>query len=159
MIKCRCWVVMYFPVRRTHTRTSQIVPHALSHAPRFFGDRTHTRTCTRTFHYHFFIYISAIFCTILLIITQKWFSNVYLIRKGRSKTGKWRSKTENLVILFKKVWKSAIAHSMAKNEPHARTSHAPFRMLFARTSAHTSHVRRCDNTHMCAATQRLIKWF
>ena len=38
---------MYFAVRRTHTRTSKTVSHALAQAPQFFSDRT--RTCTRTF--------------------------------------------------------------------------------------------------------------
>ena len=34
--------------------------------------------------------------------------------------------------------------------------HAQFKTLSARTSARTLHVRKCNNTHMCAATQRLI---
>ena len=76
-------------------------------------------------------------------------------RKGCSKLEKECSKTENVVILFKKVCKSAIAHRTLKNKLHARTSHAHFQTLSARISAGTSHVRRCDNTHMCAATQRL----
>ena len=42
-----------------------------------------------------------------------------------------------------------------KKGPHARTLHAHFRMHFAHTSAHTSHVRKCNITHMCAATQHL----
>jgi hypothetical protein len=53
------------------------------------------------------------------------------------------------------VFKSAIAHRTLKNEPHARTSHLHFQILSARTSARTFKVRRCDNTHMCAATQCL----
>ena len=32
----RRWVAMYFLLRRTHVRTSKIVPHT----PRFLGDRT-----------------------------------------------------------------------------------------------------------------------
>ena len=44
LLKIRRWVVIYFLVWRTHICTSKIVPHAPAHAPRFFGDRTRTRT-------------------------------------------------------------------------------------------------------------------
>ena len=37
---------------------------------------------------------------------------------------------------------------------HAHRTHS-CKPLSARTSARTSHVRKCDNTHMCAATQHL----
>ena len=52
--------------------------------------------------------------------------------------------------------KSAIAHRKSKICQHASTMHAQFQTLSARTSARTSHVWKCDNTHMCAATQHLI---
>ena len=66
------------------------------------------------------------------------------------------SKTENLVILFKKVCKSAIAHRTPKtSHTHALRTHSS-KNLSARTSARTSHVRKCDFTHLCAATQHLL---
>ena len=44
--KIRCWVARNFTVRRTHTRTSIIVPHAHPHRTSIFDDRTRTRTRT-----------------------------------------------------------------------------------------------------------------
>ena len=44
--------------------------------------------------------------------------------------------------------------SYAQNQPHAHRTHS-LKNLSARTSACTSHMRKCDNTHMCAATQHL----
>ena len=52
--------------------------------------------------------------------------------------------------------KSAIAHHKTKICPHTPTTHSHFQTLSARTSARTSYVRRCDNTHMCDASQRLV---
>ena len=76
-------------------------------------------------------------------------------RKRCSKLEKGCSKTENLVIFFKKVCKSAIAHRTSKtSHTHALRTHSS-KYLSARTSARTSHVRKCDFTHMCAATQHL----
>ena len=46
----RRWVARNFRVRRTHSRTSIIVPHALVHAPQVFDNRNRTRT--RTFFYY-----------------------------------------------------------------------------------------------------------
>ena len=65
--------------------------------------------------------------------------------------------SENGAKLAVKGCKSAIAiaQSQVKICPHAPTTHRQFQTLSARTSAHTSHVRKCDNTHMCAATQHL----
>ena len=82
-------------------------------------------------------------------------------RKRCSKLEKGCSKTENLVIFFKKVCKSAIAHRTSKtSHTHALRTHSS-KYLSARTSARTSHVRKCDFTHMCAATQHLYLslWF
>ena len=45
--------------------------------------------------------------------------------------------------------------SQVKICPNEPTTHAHFQTLFR--SAHTLQVRKCDNTHMCAATQRLVK--
>ena len=42
----RRWVAIYLSMQRMHLCTSKILPHTLAHSPRFFGDRTHTRTCT-----------------------------------------------------------------------------------------------------------------
>ena len=42
----RRWVARNFTVWRTHTRTSIIVSHALSHRTSIFDDRTRTRTRT-----------------------------------------------------------------------------------------------------------------
>ena len=42
----RCWVARNFAVWRTHTRTSIIDPHALSHRTSIFDDHTRTRTLT-----------------------------------------------------------------------------------------------------------------
>ena len=51
--------------------------------------------------------------------------------------------------------KSAIAHRKSKiYRTHLQRTHSS-QTLSARTSARTSHVRKCDNTHMCAATQHL----
>ena len=47
--------------------------------------------------------------------------------KGHSKTGK---DVLELVLLFKKVCKSAIAHRTPKNKAHARTSHTQFQKPF-----------------------------
>ena len=38
----RCWVARNFSVRRTHSRSSKIIPHA----PQFWANRTRTRTHT-----------------------------------------------------------------------------------------------------------------
>ena len=64
--------------------------------------------------------------------------------------------SENGAKLAVKRCKSAIAQSQVKICPHAPTTHTQFQTLSARTSARTSHMRKCDNTHMCAATQHLI---
>ena len=77
-------------------------------------------------------------------------------RKRCSKLEKGCSKTENLVIFFKKVFKSAIAHRTSKtSHTHALRTHNS-KYLSARTSARTWNVRKCDFTHMCAATQHLL---
>ena len=55
---------------------------------------------------------------------------------------------------FAKV-RSHIAHQKISSM-HAHRTHSS-KSLYALTSAHTSHVRKCDITHMCAATQNLIK--
>ena len=44
----RRWVARKFTVRRTHTRTSKIVSHALAHRTSIFYDRTRTRTFLQT---------------------------------------------------------------------------------------------------------------
>ena len=49
-----------------------------------------------------------------------------------------------------KVW----SH-IARPKTSARTLHTQSQTLSARTFARTSHVRKCDFTHMCAATQHL----
>ena len=50
-----------------------------------------------------------------------------------------------------KVCKSGIAHRMPKTScTHAHRTHSSKNL-----SARTSNVRKCDNTHMCAATQHL----
>ena len=49
--------------------------------------------------------------------------------------------------------RSHIAHQKISST-HAHRTHS-FKSLSARTSARTSHVRKCDFTHMCAATQHL----
>ena len=51
--------------------------------------------------------------------------------------------------------KCAIANRNSKYAHTHALSHAQFKTLSAPTSARTSHVRKCDNTHMCAATQHL----
>ena len=59
---------------------------------------------------------------------------MFLNKKARFKTGQGHSKTGkdvlNLVLLFKKVCKSVIAHHMPQKQPHARTLHAQFQKLF-----------------------------
>ena len=75
----RRWVAMYFPVRRTHVRTSKIVPHALAHAPWFLGDRTRTRTRTRTFlHKYLGKYLVHRFITIFQFLRVSYPTFVFI---------------------------------------------------------------------------------
>jgi hypothetical protein len=91
----RRWVAIYFPVRRTYTRTSKIVPHALANAPRFLGDCTRTRT----FYYFFFIYqLFLLTCNYFFFLSKNF---QFFLKRNHSLSINCIFEEENLGINYK----------------------------------------------------------